>query len=471
MVTTAYTERDVLVRDLKLHYQEWGSPSAPAILMLHGFGVSGHMFDEFAARVQERYRLIALDQRGHGDSDWSPEGDYSRDAFVADFEGFREALGIDRFVLVGHSMGGLNAVAYAVRYPHRVSALVLVDVGPESAKEGVDNIVRFTRGPDELDFEEFVEMTHRFNPRRSIENIRERMRYRLRQMDSGKWTWKFDRRFRQADNGLRIGSELSNDESWQLFRRVTVPALLVRGAESDVLTPAVAERAAREMPRATLAMVPGAGHSVPGDNPDDFTAAVQGFLGDVESGTFAPIAAQDPPPLSGFVPASRGTRSRRPPRWLTLVLLGVGATVALASTLYVLRRGRGHKPALPASAKQAAVAAAESAASVVGRVDIERARRRTADLASELSGAGRSSLARARSHARAVDLDRARNVAREVLSMLGEQTRATPAAVRGATSRVDRQKLKRRDGIAAKAGRAARGTALPPHPPPATRPT
>ena len=283
MVTTDYREKTIEANGLKLNYQEWGDAGSPPVVMLHGFGVSGHMFDEFAQRAQGRYRLIALDQRGHGDSEWSEAGDYTRDAFVNDVEAFRAAIGLDRFVLIGHSMGGLNAVSYTVRFPEHVSALVLVDVGPESSKEGVDNIVRFTRGPDELEFEQFVEMAHRFNQRRTMENIRDRMRHRLKQSETGKWTWKFDKRFRQPDSGLRIGGELSNDQTWQLFRDIKVPTLLVRGGESDVLSQDVAERAVREMTRATLRVVPGAGHSVPGDNPDDFTFVVQDFLTALDS--------------------------------------------------------------------------------------------------------------------------------------------------------------------------------------------
>ena len=86
MVTTGYLEHDVSVGGLNLHYQEWGSPSAPPIIMLHGFGVSGHMFDEFAERMQDRFRLIALDQRGHGDSSWADDGNYTRQAFVDDLD-------------------------------------------------------------------------------------------------------------------------------------------------------------------------------------------------------------------------------------------------------------------------------------------------------------------------------------------------------------------------------------------------
>src|SRR4029079_15998590 len=201
-VTAGYIERQAKVGDLSLSYQEWGRPDAPPVIMLHGFGVSGHMFDEFADRMQDRYRLLALDQRGHGDSEWSEAGDYTRNACVEDLEGFRQALGIDRFILIGHSMCGLNSVVDTNRYPQHIRALVLVDVGPESAKEGVDNIIRFTRGPDELEFEEFVQMAHHFHQRRSMENIRERMRHRLRPTANGKYTWKFDRRFREKDSGL-----------------------------------------------------------------------------------------------------------------------------------------------------------------------------------------------------------------------------------------------------------------------------
>ena len=334
MTTLPYLEHDVTVSGLSLHYQEWGDPSKPPVIMLHGFGVSGHMFDEFAGRLADRYHLIALDQRGHGDSAWSDEGDYSREAFVSDLEGFRAALGFEQFILIGHSMGGLNAVSYTARYPSRVSALVLVDVGPEAAREGVDNIMRFTRGPDELEFEEFVQMAHQFNQRRTIENIRERMRHRLRQLESGKWTWKFDSRFRNPESGLRIGNELSNDETWKLFRDLRPAVLLVRGAESDVLKPDVAERCVREMQRARLVTVPGAGHSVPGDNPDDFTEAVAAFLDDVGARKFEPYIEATPPPLAELV-TEQDRAARRRPGALTGVLVVGGAVAALATVFLV----------------------------------------------------------------------------------------------------------------------------------------
>ncbi len=283
-MTETYRERTITCNGLQLAFQEWGPPEAPVILALHGFGVSGHMFDEFGQRAGDRYRLISLDQRGHGDSQWASDGDYTREAFVSDVEAAREALALDRFILMGHSMGGLNAVEYTYQHPDRVSALILVDVGPEAAKEGVDNIVRFTRGPDELDFDDFVRNAMRFNTRRTEENIRERMRHRLKPLPSGKWTWKFDKRFREGEGAIRSGSEIGSDELHQRFCDLAPPTLLVRGEQSDILSQEVAERTVGEMRDARLSVVASAGHSVPGDNPEGFTSAVIDFLEGADGG-------------------------------------------------------------------------------------------------------------------------------------------------------------------------------------------
>ena len=304
------------------------------------------MFDEFGQRVADRYRLINLDQRGHGDSDWSAEGDYTREAFVGDIEEARRQLGLDRFILMGHSMGGLNAVEYAFRRPERVRALILVDVGPEAAREGVENIMRFTHGPDELEFDEFVQNAMRFNSRRTEENIRERMRHRLRPLENGKWTWKFDKRFREGEGAVRSGSPLSGDELRARFRELAPPVLLARGAQSDILSQEVAEGVVAEMRAARLVVVPDAGHSVPGDNPDGFAGAVIGFLEDIEAGRFPDAAPASFPIPRNIAELRRGwrARERRVPGMALVAGAAVGvAAVAAAGALLLarLRRGRG----------------------------------------------------------------------------------------------------------------------------------
>ena len=440
MVTAGYLEHSATVGDLKLSYQEWGNPNAEPILMLHGFGVSGHMFDEFADRMQDRYRLIALDQRGHGDSDWSEEGDYTRNSFVEDVEGFRKALGLGRFILVGHSMGGLNAVTYVNRYPQHVRALVLVDVGPESAKEGVDNIVRFTRGPDELEFEEFVELAHRFNQRRTLENIRERMRHRLKPTDNGKYTWKFDKRFRQPESGLRIGSEAGNDDSWSLFRNVRVPTLLIRGAESDVLSQPIAERAAAEMQRTRLVVVPGAGHSVPGDNPDAFTEAVQDFLSDLERGDFEPAAGSSQLPLDQLV-EEHSQASRRGSSVIVLIAAGAIAVIALAGATTAVKKSRRKKQQHSLRGRAATVV---EKVPPVAHIDIEQARERAAEVVARLGVVGAKGTKRAKKTLSEVDLHAARSAAQEALVILSEGSKHAPTTLRHAAERVDRRKLKKR---------------------------
>lgn len=452
MVTAGYVERSANVGGLRLSYQEWGSGSAPPIIMLHGFGVSGHMFDEFAERMQESYRLIALDQRGHGDSDWSEAGDYSRTAFVEDLEGFRKELGIERFILVGHSMGGLNAVAYSNRYPQHVRALVLVDVGPESAKEGVDNIVRFTRGPDELEFEEFVELAHRFNQRRTIENIRERMRHRLKPTDNGKYTWKFDRRFRQPESGLRIGSDGGSDDSWALFRGVRAPTLLIRGAESDVLKQETAERAATEMHRTRLVVVPGTGHSVPGDAPDAFTEAVREFLGDLEKGQLEP-AVTDIPPLEQLLEEHSAAR-KRGGSLAVMVTAGVVAVLGVAGAGYLFRK-RSEQRRQKAIKERPAPAPSPAA-----HIDIDLARERAAEVVARLGAASVRSGQRARKTLSEVDLERARTAAQEALVHLGEGSKQAALASRERVARVDRGRLKQQGSMALTVARGAGGLVL-----------
>jgi pimeloyl-ACP methyl ester carboxylesterase len=444
MVTaTAYTQKTASVGGLSLSYQEWGEPSAPTVLMLHGFGVSGHMFDEFAERAARRFHLLALDQRGHGDSEWSDEGDYSRDAFVGDVERFREAMGLESFILMGHSMGGMNAVTYASRFPNRVRALILVDVGPESSREGVENIVRFTRGPDLLEFDEFVEMAHRFNPRRSIENIRERMGHRLKQTDSGKWTWKFDKRFREKDAPLRIGSEMSNDEMWKLFRSVATPTLLVRGAESDVLAQDVAERVVREMPNARMALVAGAGHSVPGDNPDVFTESVLSFLADLDRGSFQPEAVLEPLPLEDLVDAQN---SHRRPSAATALVAVAAAVLAVGGVTFLMRRGRKRK----AERRRVPLPRRAPAVHMPSATDLEATRERMAVLAADLAAMGRHRAADAIHAIRETDLAPARRRAGAVSSALGRRATAVPEFART----VDRKKLRKRSRRAAGLSRA-----------------
>lgn len=381
MTTVDGAEHDVTLNGLKLHYKEWGDSARPPLILLHGFGVSGHMFDEFAGRARGRYRVIAVDQRGHGDSDWAPDGDYRRDTFVADLEALRSSLGLERFFLAGHALGGLNAVSYAARYPGRVRGLVIIDARPETSADGADDVHRFTHAADELTFDEFVDRAHRANPRRPLENIRERMRHRLRPGEDGKWTWKFDRRFRNDRDALQMGSTMTPDEEWALLRSVQTPVLVVRGADSDVLSQEAAEHLTAEIPHARLEVIPDAGHSVPGDNPEDFASVVLGFLDDLQAGAQRPTGVGAGASIEALV-RENAIANRRRPGVGSFLILAAGAALATFGIGWAVQRKRKSKRIEQQRADDAAEAAA--------------LQHRLATLAADLAAVGRSSASRAR---------------------------------------------------------------------------
>lgn len=267
----------VTARGLRFHCVEWGAAGAPPLLCLHGITQTAHSWDEVAADLAADYRVICLDQRGHGDSDWAPDGDYSRITQAADIAAVADALGLSQFLLAGMSMGGINAITFTARHPARVLALVIVDVSPEIQRSGVESIRSFIQAADELDsFEAFVERAHQFNPRRSPENIRSRLTHNLKQLPNGKWTWKYDKYLRSGDRRFEA-SALHN--LWDDVRALACPTLILKGGESDILSAESAARLQAAIPGSELVSIPGAGHSVMGDNPEAFVAAVRRFLG------------------------------------------------------------------------------------------------------------------------------------------------------------------------------------------------
>ena len=274
-MSTAYHDHTLSLRGLNFHYLDWGTAGKPPFVLLHGGAQTAHSWDDFAPVVRADYHVYALDQRGHGDSDWAADGDYTRHTQAEDVAAFVAERGIAPHLLAGLSMGGINAITYTARYPERVRALIIVDVGPEIEQQGQENIQGFV-GIDALDsFEAFVERAHRFNPRRSLDNLRQRLSHNLKQLPNGQWTWKFDQT-RRGSGSLR--SSLKPEELWQDVSTIRCPTLIVRGGESDILSPAAATRLQAAIPDSRLSVVPGAGHSVMGDNPDGFAAAVQAFL-------------------------------------------------------------------------------------------------------------------------------------------------------------------------------------------------
>ena len=258
---------------LRFHWLDWGAAGKRPMLLLHGAAQTAHSWDEVAPDLANDHHVVALDQRGHGDSDWSPDHRYRRDDMVADVVALLDHLGWETATFLALSMGGLNALTLAVTHPERIDGLVVVDVAPKVESRGTEAIRKQLSVFEFDSLEEAVARAHAFNPRRTLENIRERMRHGLRQRDDGKWVYKFDPGIATFEAS---GGDL--ESLWERLPAIRCPVLLVRGGESDVLARETAERFHAVVSGSESAEVPGAGHSVMGDNPSGFLAAVRPFL-------------------------------------------------------------------------------------------------------------------------------------------------------------------------------------------------
>ena len=265
-------DRTERIRGLSYHFLDWGGAPGQPLVLVHGAAQTAHSFDEVAPGLARDHHVLAIDQRGHGDTDWAPGGAYSREDFVADLVAFLDTIGWGAATFVAMSLGGLNSMALAATHPERVRGLVIVDVVPTVERSGVQAIQRQLSTREFASFDEAVERAHAFNPRRSLENLRDRLGHSLKPMGDGRWTYKFD-------PGIVSGGAESDLESlWAKLPAIRCPVLLVRGAESPLLGREGTERFLATVKGAELAEVAGAGHSVMGDNPEGFLAAVLPFL-------------------------------------------------------------------------------------------------------------------------------------------------------------------------------------------------
>jgi pimeloyl-ACP methyl ester carboxylesterase len=274
------SEHHVVLGRMRFHYLDWGTAGLPPVVFLHGGGLNAHTWDLVCAALREERHCLALDQRGHGESEWSPEMDYSTESHVGDLDRFLDVLELDRLVLVGMSLGGVNALAWAGKHSRRLQGLVLVDVGPEIRPEGVRKIATFTSEATPLpSVEHFVERALAFNPRRNRELLRRSLLHNLRRMPDGRFMWKYDQRHRGKVDPAAVARR--SELLWSAVDTVDCPTLVVRGAQSDVFHDEDAERLTARLPRGRWVRIEGAGHTVQGDNPAGLLVALRAFLDEV----------------------------------------------------------------------------------------------------------------------------------------------------------------------------------------------
>jgi pimeloyl-ACP methyl ester carboxylesterase len=271
-----YQSAHTVVRHQRFHYLEWGAPQRPPVLLLHGGNQTAHSWDLVSLHLADRFRVLAPDQRGHGDSEWSRECDYSVGALARDAAAFLADRRAERPVVFGHSMGGMVALLLAKLHPEVPRALVIVDVGPELSTRGTDAIRDFVQRNTEFDDpEEFLDHVEKYDPFRKREHMARTLKYNLLQRADGKYVSKNDRR--------RLGPYPGPERvTLECVARFAFPVLVVRGALSSVLEPDAAQRFAAALPRGQLITVPACGHNVHSQNTPGFLAGIAPFLAELD---------------------------------------------------------------------------------------------------------------------------------------------------------------------------------------------
>src|SRR5438105_3523591 len=225
-----------MINGLRLHYLDWPRADAPTMLLVHGFAGHALSWDVFGEAMARHFNVIALDQRGHGDSEWAD--DYTTEHSIADLHEFIKTLELDQIVLVGHSMGARNSIAYLSRQPERIAKFVIVDMGPELNPAGGRRIRDGWRNSQDVfdSREQAFGQLRAVNQRPPLEHHRSRVYHGLKQMPDGRWTWKYDKKLRSAEGWRAPGPVLTVDDYWRMWQDIHCSTLLVRGGESDLLT-------------------------------------------------------------------------------------------------------------------------------------------------------------------------------------------------------------------------------------------
>ena len=278
------TTIDLAGAEVRLAADAVGNPSDPACLLVHGGGQTRHSWHNTATTLADAgWYAVSLDLRGHGDSDWSPDGDYHLETFAADLIEVCHQLGHP--VLIGASLGGTSSLAALGLTAHDPCGrgLVMVDVAPHIEAAGADRILNFMREHAETGFatlEDVADAVHAYNPHRPRPTDLSGLRKNVRQREDGRWYWHWDPRFLSLtplDDETRTRAHRS-EMLVDFARTLTVPTLLVRGRQSDLLSENGAQEFLNMVPHARYADVGGAGHMVAGDRNDAFSGAVVSFL-------------------------------------------------------------------------------------------------------------------------------------------------------------------------------------------------
>src|SRR5829696_4631609 len=274
--------------EITLVADAYGDPDDPPVVLLHGGGQTRHSWDNSARSLGDAgWYALTVDLRGHGESSWSPDGDYSFERFAEDVRALATSLP-RKPALVGASLGGMaSLLAVGESGDDIASGLVLVDIAPRVELAGVARIRQFMRQglggfPD---LESAADAIASYNPHRPRPKDLSGLTKNLRQREDGRWYWHWDPNFmalREPQgggvDGVPTARFVPQERLEAAARAITLPTLVVRGGSSDLLSEEGARHLLTLVPHAELVDVAGAGHMVAGDRNDNFTSAVIDFL-------------------------------------------------------------------------------------------------------------------------------------------------------------------------------------------------
>jgi pimeloyl-ACP methyl ester carboxylesterase len=249
----------------------WGDGD-PELVLVHGGAQNAHTWDTVALALD--LPLVAVDLPGHGHSDWRDDRGYWPVNNANDVAAAIRALAPSADLVVGMSLGGLTSIALAARHPELVPRLMLVDVTPGVDRDKAAPIAAFVAGPERFEsFDEILERTIAFNPTRTESSLRRGILHNAREHDDGSWTWRYDR-WRLGE-----GEEIPDFRPlWDDVSKLTMPLMLVRGADSGVVGDEDVAELRRRQPGVVVEVVEGSGHSVQGDRPVELARLIEGFL-------------------------------------------------------------------------------------------------------------------------------------------------------------------------------------------------
>lgn len=261
---------------LGLHYLTWGEPEQPVLIMLHGLRSYAATWHLLAPLLAEHFYVVALDQRGRGQSDWAEYSSYQTEYYVHDLEDLIAELKVDQIILLGHSLGGSNALEFTRLHSEQVQVLIVEDIGPGSSIQGEGAArIRHEMQSTPLSFASWDAATafwQKLRPLIDEQGIQSRLQHTLLEKD-GLIHWRHDQ-----EGIAKARLSFPSIDLWPAVKSLTCPTLFIKGGLSDFLTTEILEKIKENNKLVKTVEIAGASHYVHDDQAEQFNQTVQDFL-------------------------------------------------------------------------------------------------------------------------------------------------------------------------------------------------